>query len=213
MTRVLVADDQPLIRSALVALIRQCDDLEVVGEAVNGQDALDRTKLLRPNVVVMDIRMPVLDGLAATALIREHRPTTSILVLTTYELDEYVFEAVRAGASGFLLKDGSAEDLVAAIRCCAAGEAVMAPAALRRLFSEFARHPRPEKEAVALIASLTAREHEVLRLMADGRPNEDIAAALNVTLPTVKSHVGAVLQKLGVRDRTQATVVAFRGGL
>lgn len=213
MTTVLVADDQPLIRSALVALISTADGIQVVAEAGDGREALRLAVRHEPDVVVMDVRMPVMDGLAATGLIRAQLPCTSVLVLTTYDLDDYVFAAIRAGASGFLLKDGDGDDLVRAIRRCAAGEAVMAPGSLRRLFDEFARGRAPDEDAVRLVAGLSEREHEVLEHLAAGATNDEIAAALVIARPTVKTHVASVLAKLGVRDRTQAAVVAHRAGL
>jgi DNA-binding NarL/FixJ family response regulator len=213
MIRVLVADDQPMIRSALSALIAAAPDIDVVGEAADGRAAVDAARRLVPDVVLMDVRMPNMNGLTATACIRAEQPQIAVLVLTTYELDEYVFEAIRSGASGLLLKDGDADELVRAIRSCANGDAVMAPGPLRRLLDEFARHPRPDPTAAALIDTLTPRELEVLGHITAGLSNEQIAHALIVSKATVKSHVGAVLTKLGARDRTQATVIAHRAGM
>jgi DNA-binding NarL/FixJ family response regulator len=211
--RVLLADDQSLIRSALRALIETADDLEVVAEAADGRAAVEAARAHRPDVVVMDIRMPRLDGLEATRMIRASLPQTHVVVLTTYDLDEYVFRAIRAGASGFLLKDGDAEDLRRAIRACVQDEAVMAPASLRRLLDEFARTPRADAEAAAAVERLSDREREVLTRIAAGLSNDEIAAEMFISITTVKTHVGGVLAKLGARDRTQAAVTAYRSGL
>jgi DNA-binding NarL/FixJ family response regulator len=211
--RVVVADDQSIVRRALVALVSMDDDIEVVGEAADGRDAVALTTRYRPDVVLMDVRMPVLDGIEATRRIRSEVPGTAVLVLTTYDLDEYVFNAIRAGASGFLLKDGDGDDLVDAVRRSAAGDAVMDPGALRRLLLEFARGPAPDAGAVQLVHRLSSREREVLGMIARGASNDEIAEGLCIARPTVKTHVGALLAKLEVRDRTQAAVVAHRAGL
>jgi DNA-binding NarL/FixJ family response regulator len=213
MTRVLVVDDQPLIRSAMRALLEDVEHIEVVGEAGDGRTAIEETRRTNPDVVLMDVRMPVLDGLAATRRIREELPATQVIVLTTYDLDDYVFEAIRAGAAGFFLKDGDADDLVRGIRAVASGEALMAPSSLRRLLGEFAAAPTADPEAAAAIGRLTDREREVLRLLAAGLANAEIADRLYLGVGTVKTHVSSVLAKLGVRDRTQAVVVAYQGGL
>lgn len=213
MIRVVVADDQSVVRAALVALVSTDPDIEVVGSAANGQEAVALAVRYRPDVVLMDVRMPVMDGIEATRRIRGEVPDAAVLVLTTYDLDEYVFNAIRAGASGYLLKDGDGDDLVDAIRRSAAGDAVMDPGALRRLLLEFARGPAPDAAAAAQVELLSSREREVLALIAQGATNEDIAARLYISRPTVKTHVGAVLTKLDVRDRTQAAVVAHRAGL
>jgi DNA-binding NarL/FixJ family response regulator len=211
--RVVVADDQSVVRSALVALVSTDDDIEVVGKAANGQEAVALTTRYRPDVVLMDVRMPVMDGIEATRRIRAQVPCAAVLVLTTYDLDEYVFNAIRAGASGYLLKDGDGDDLVDAIRRSAAGDAVMDPGVLRRLLLEFARGPAPDAGAIELMHRLSSREREVLALIAVGATNDDIAAQLCISRPTVKTHVGALLTKLEVRDRTQAAVIAHRAGL
>jgi DNA-binding NarL/FixJ family response regulator len=211
--RVVVADDQSVVRTALAALVSTAEDIEVVGQAAHGRDAVSLATRYRPDVVLMDLRMPVLDGIEATRQIRATLPGTSVLVLTTYDLDEYVFSAIRAGASGFLLKDGDVDDLVGAIRRCARGESVMDTGALRRLLDEFARGPAPDTRVTLVVGRLSAREREVLQLIARGATNDDIATALCIALPTVKSHVGALLSKLDVRDRTQAAVLAHRAGL
>lgn len=213
MIRVVVADDQSVVREALVALVSVDDDIEVVGKAAHGEEAVSSAIRHRPDVVLMDLRMPVMDGIEATRLIRARVPDTAVLVLTTYAQDEYVFNAIRAGASGYLLKDGDGGDLVEAIRRSAAGDAVMDPGALRRLLDEFARGPAPDTHAVELVQRLSAREREVLGLIASGATNHDIATLLTIALPTVKTHVGSLLAKLDVVDRTQAAVVAHRAGL
>jgi DNA-binding NarL/FixJ family response regulator len=197
----------------LAELVSSAVDIEVVAQAADGREAFVLAQRYRPDVVLMDVRMPIMDGIEATKAIRDTVPATSVLVLTTYDLDEYVFNAVRAGASGFLLKDGDGDDLIGAIRRCSEGEAVMDTGALRRLLHEFTRGPSQDNAAATLIAGLSSREREVLDHIATGATNDEIAAALFIALPTVKTHVGAVLTKLGVRDRTQAAVVAHRAGL
>jgi DNA-binding NarL/FixJ family response regulator len=211
--RVVVADDQSIVRSALVALVSTDEAIEVVGSAANGREAVALATRYQPDVVLMDVRMPVMDGIEATRRIRSEVPGTAVLVLTTYDLDEYVFNAIRAGASGYLLKDGDGDDLVDAIRRSAAGDAVMDPGALRRLLAEFARRPAPDAQASELVHRLSSREREVLELIARGATNDDIAARLSIARPTVKTHVGALLAKLQVHDRTQAAVIAHRAGL
>lgn len=213
MTRVVVVDDQALIRTALTTLIEAADDLTVVAEAGDGEAAVSAVRAHRPDVVVLDIRMPRMDGIEATRRIRELDPGVAVIVLTTYGLDEYVFQAVRCGAAGFLLKDGDADELIRGIRLAAAGESIMSPVALRALLDEFARAPQPDPSAVAALGVLSQREREVLQHMATGLSNDDIARAMFLSVATVKSHVGGVLTKLGVRDRTQAVVTAYRAGL
>ena len=213
--RVVVADDQTLVRAGFRVLVDSAPDLEVVGEAGDGLEAVELTRSARPDVVLMDIRMPRLDGLEATR--RLAGPGTAdpvrVLILTTFDLDEYVFEALRAGASGFLLKDLPREDLVAAVRVVAAGEALLAPRVTRRLIEEFARRPAGAEPDPAALASLTAREREALELMARGLSNAEMAASLYVSEHTVKTHVGNVLAKLGLRDRIQAVILAYEVGL
>jgi DNA-binding NarL/FixJ family response regulator len=211
--RVLIADDQALIRSALRALLEDVEDIEVVAEAPDGDAAVTSAARHRPDVVVMDIRMPRTDGLAATRRIRAEQPGTAVIVLTTYDLDEYVFDAVRAGAAGFLLKDGDADDLVRAIRAAAGGDALVAPSPLRRLLEEFTRAPSADPVARRAVDRLTDRERQVLLQLATGRSNDEIAADMHLTVATVKTHVGSVLAKLDVRDRTQAVVLAYEAGL
>ena len=214
MIRVVVADDQAAVRAGFAALIAAEDEMEVVGEAAEGRAAVDLARRLRPHVVVMDIRMPRLDGLEATRLICDD-PTlidTRVLVLTTFDLDEYVYTALRAGASGFLLKDAGPAELLHAIRVVAAGAALLAPAVTRRLISEFAA--RPDGRSVpAELRKLTEREHEVLRLVAAGLSNEQIAARLVISALTAKTHVSRILRKLHCRDRAQLVTLAYETGL
>jgi DNA-binding NarL/FixJ family response regulator len=213
--RVLVVDDQGLVRAGFRMILEAQPDVEVVGEAVDGLEAVEAARRLRPDVVLMDIRMPRLDGLEATR--RLAGPGASnpvkVLILTTFDLDEYVYEALRAGASGFLLKDVRREDLVAAVRVVAAGEALLAPSITKRLIGEFARRPRPVHAAPAALEALTAREREVLGLMCRGHSNAEIASELVISEQTVKTHVGNVLAKLGLRDRIHAVILAYEVGL
>ena len=211
--RVLIVDDQPLIRAALRALLDTSPDITVAGDAGDGNAALAAVEALSPDVVLMDIRMPGLDGVEATRRIRQRHPDTAVVVLTTFQLDEYVFGAVTAGAAGFLLKDGDADDLVRGIRAAAAGEALMHPAALRRLLDEFTRRPAADARAADALAALTPREREVLLLAAGGSTNAEIAAALHISEGTVKTHIGSILTKTSSRDRVQAVITAYRGGL
>jgi DNA-binding NarL/FixJ family response regulator len=213
-TRVLVVDDQALLRTAFSSLIDAEDDLEVVGEAVDGRDAVEQASRLSPDVVVMDVRMPVMDGIEATRQITSFdtaRPAR-VLILTTFDLDEYVFEALRAGASGFALKSRPLEELLTAIRVIAAGEALLAPSVTRRLIARFADRVAPAR-APRELDSLTEREREVLALVARGLSNAELAEALHVSVPTAKTHVSRVLTKLGARDRTQLVVIAYESGV
>jgi len=207
--KVLIADDQALVRTGFRKILESEPDLEVVGEAGDGGEAVEAALLLRPDVVLMDIRMPRLDGLEAT---RRLAGKTRVLVLTTFDLNEYVYEALRAGASGFLLKDAPADQLVTAIRVVAAGEALLAPSITRRLIEEFARRP-PSDARPAELEALSPRELEVLRLVARGLSNAEIASELYVGDATVKTHVSRILQKLALRDRVQAVVLAYESGL
>ncbi|HEY7222586.1 MAG TPA: response regulator transcription factor [Micromonosporaceae bacterium] len=212
--RLLLADDQPLLRTGFRMVLSAEPDLDVVGEAGDGVQALDLARRLLPDVVLMDIRMPGMDGVAATRAIVAARLPVRVLVLTTFDLDEYVVGALRAGASGFLAKDVPAEDLVAAIRTVAGGDAVVAPRILRRLLDRFASAlPDPDAAAPRGLDQLTDREREVLVQMAHGLSNGEIAATLSVSETTVKTHVGHVLAKLGLRDRVQAVVMAYETGL
>jgi DNA-binding NarL/FixJ family response regulator len=211
--RVLVADDQALVRAGFVKLLEPELDLRVVGEAGDGSEAVEAAARTRPDVILMDIRMPRLDGIEATRRIRAGQGAARVLVLTTYDLDEYVFEALKAGASGFLLKDAPADQLVAGIRLVAAGDALLAPSVTKRLIEEFARRPTPPPEGPPELAELTAREREILTLMARGLTNSEIADDLVLGESTVKTHVGNILAKLGLRDRVQAVVLAYETGL
>jgi DNA-binding NarL/FixJ family response regulator len=212
--RVLIADDQALVRSGFRKLLEAEPGIEVVAEAADGLEAIEKARLNRPHVVLMDIRMPRLDGLQAAArIVAATSPSPRILMLTTYDLDEYIFEALKAGASGFLLKDSPAEELVAAIHVVAAGEALLAPSVTRRLIEAFISVPRVSPEAKVQLDGLTARETEVLHLLARGLSNAEIAAELYLGEATVKSHVGSLLMKLGLRDRVQAVVLAYESGL
>jgi DNA-binding NarL/FixJ family response regulator len=211
--RVLVVDDQALVRAGFVKLLEPEDDLRVVGEAADGAEAVEAAIRVHPDVVLMDIRMPRLDGIEATRRIRAARNAARVLVLTTYDLDEYVFDALKAGASGFLLKDAPADQLIAGIRVVAAGDALLAPAVTKRLIEEFARRPTPPPGGPAELAELTTREREILTLMARGLTNSEIAGELVLGESTVKTHVGNVLSKLGLRDRVQAVVLAYETGL
>jgi DNA-binding NarL/FixJ family response regulator len=236
--RVLVVDDQVMIRDGLATLLSAAPDIEVVGLAGDGWAAVELSRQLSPDVVVMDVRMPVLDGLAATAQIvgpqkpfaglaacgdtpaagarpdpNPGPPKPRVLILTTFDVDEYVYEALSAGASGFLLKDASGGDLIAAVRVVAAGDALLAPSVTRRLIGDFARRRRHERPSPQVLATLTPRELDVLRLVARGLSNAEIAGELTLAEQTVKTHVGNMLTKLGLRDRTQAVVYAYENGL
>jgi DNA-binding NarL/FixJ family response regulator len=216
-TRVLVVDDEALLRTAFSSLIDAEDDLVVVGDAADGRQAVEKATRLRPDVVVMDVRMPVMDGIEATRQITGDQITGDqgtggprVLILTTFDLDEYVFDALRAGASGFALKSRPLEELLSAIRTVAAGEALLAPSVTRRLIAHFARRAPARSPA---LAELTEREREVLALVARGLSNAELAETLHVSLPTVKTHVSRILTKLGARDRTQLVVLAYESGL
>jgi DNA-binding NarL/FixJ family response regulator len=215
--RLLLADDQAMVRQGFGALLNAQDGMLVVGEATNGEDAVRACRELRPDLILMDVRMPVMDGLEATRRVMSPpggagwRPR--VLMLTTFDLDDYVYEALRAGASGFLLKDATADDLVAAVRIVAAGEALLAPTVTRRLIEEFARQPRRDRPRPDQLAGLTARELEVARLIARGLSNGEIADTLVLAEQTVKTHVGRILAKLNLRDRAQVVVAAYESGL
>jgi len=213
--RVLIVDDQELVRTGFRLFLETQPGLAVVGEAGDGEEAIQRVRELRPDVVLMDIRMPTMDGVEATAKLTSGaiEPAPRVLVLTTFDLDEYVFGALRAGAAGFLLKDAPRERLIEAIRVVHSGEALLSPSITRRLIEDFATRSDPIKPAAAVLAELTPREREVLVLVAHGLSNAEIAARLVVTEATVKSHVGAVLLKLGLRDRVQAVVFAYEHGI
>jgi DNA-binding NarL/FixJ family response regulator len=212
---VVIAEDQALLRGAFRALIDSCPDLTVVGEAGTGAEAADLARDAHPDVILMDIRMPRLDGIEATRLICAAPDTqrTRVVILTTFDLDEYVYAALRAGASGFLLKDTPPADLLNAIRVVAAGEALLAPSVTRRLISEFARRPRPERLAVPELARVTDREREVLTLIGHGLTNTEIAGHLHISLATARTHVSHLLTKLTARDRAQLVITAYETGL
>jgi DNA-binding NarL/FixJ family response regulator len=213
--RVLVVDDQELLRSAFRAVIDAEDDMEVVGEAADGAEAVRLASSTSPDVVVMDVRMPVMDGIEATRRITSARPDgpPRVLVLTTFDLDEFVFVALRAGASGFVLKSRPLGELLSGIRVLAAGEALLAPSVTRRLVAYFAQQAGPGPKRHCDLDQLTEREHQVLLLVARGFSNAELAEALYVSIPTAKTHVSRVLSKLGARDRAQLVVIAYESGL
>ncbi|MDF5751611.1 response regulator transcription factor [Spongiactinospora sp. TRM90649] len=213
--RIVVVDDHELVRAGFHMILDAQPDMEVVAEASDGAQAVEMATRLRPDVVLMDIRMPRMDGLEATRRLAgpDVRDPVKVLVLTTFDLDDHVYEALRAGASGFLLKDLRRDDLVNAVRVVAAGDALLAPSITRRLIGEFARPPRPEERPTPELGGLTAREREVLSLMARGRSNAEIAAGLVIGEETVKTHVSNVLAKLHLRDRVHAVILAYEIGL
>ncbi|MFE3825954.1 response regulator [Streptomyces sp. NPDC059092] len=212
--RVLIVDDQVMVREGFSVLLNAMPDIEVIGEAVNGHEAVRQVAVLRPDVVLMDIRMPELNGIEATREIVAADATAKVLILTTFDLDEYVYQALRAGASGFLLKDASARQLADGVRVVAAGEALLAPTVTRRLITEFSKlSDTPRGPAMARIGDLTERETEVLVLIAQGLSNAEIAEHLVVAESTIKTHVSRILVKLGLRDRTQAAVFAYEARL
>jgi DNA-binding NarL/FixJ family response regulator len=215
-TRCLIADDQAMVREGFAAVLTAQPGLQVVGQAANGADAVSQARQLVPDVVLMDVRMPVMDGLQATREILhgvagQERPR--VLMLTTFDLDDYVYEALRAGASGFLLKDATAAELVNAVRVVAAGEALLAPSVTRRLIADFARRPRQDPAPAPALGALTQRETAVLRLIARGLSNAEISDTLVIAEQTTKTYVGRILAKLNLRDRAQAVVVAYETGL
>ncbi|MGW7436331.1 response regulator [Streptomyces sp. NPDC054849] len=212
--KVMIADDQMMVRQGFTVLLNAQPDIEVVGQAVDGADAVSKVAELAPDVVLMDIRMPGMGGIEATSVITNGPDTTvKVLVLTTFDLDEYVYEALRAGASGFLLKDASADQLAEAVRVVAAGEALLSPNITKRLITEFSRLGAPRAPSRARIDELTERETEVLSLIAQGLSNAEISEHLVLAEQTVKTHVSRILVKLGLRDRTQAAVFAYETGL
>ncbi|WP_194823967.1 response regulator transcription factor [Nocardia sp. XZ_19_231] len=210
--RVLVVDDQELFRTGFRLILESEPDIEVVGEACDGVEAVTAARRLTPDVVVMDVRMPRLDGVAATARICAET-AAKVLVLTMFDIDEYVYAALRAGASGFLLKDARRAELIGGVRVVAAGDALLAPSVTRRLIAEVTARASPHPEASAQLATLTPRERDILRELAAGRSNTELAARLVVTEHTVKTHVSSVLSKLGLRDRAQAVVFAYESGM
>ena len=209
-TRVLIVDDQPLMRAGFKSVLEASGQVDVVGEAATGAEAIEQARRLDPDVVLMDVRMPDMDGIEAT----RRMPRQKVLILTTFGLDEYIIEALRAGASGFLLKDAPVEELLSAVRAVAAGDAQLSPAVTKRLLDQVARRlPAAVDRDDALLEELTARELEVLRLLAVGMSNAEIGEALVVSEATVKTHVSSVLGKLGLRDRVQAVIYAYENGL
>ncbi|MEV4616262.1 response regulator transcription factor [Kitasatospora sp. NPDC049258] len=216
--RVLIVDDQAMVRAGFAALLNAQSDIDVVGDAADGKQALEASGRTHPDVVLMDVRMPEMDGLEAARRLLDpppgvvHRP--KVLMLTTFDVDDYVYEALRAGASGFLLKDAPPADLIAAVRVVAAGDALLAPSVTRRLIEDFARtRPAPRRDRALRLNGLTPRETEVLELIARGLSNQEIAGRLVVAEQTVKTHIGRVLAKLDLRDRAQAVVLAYESGL
>ena len=212
MIRVLVVDDQPLVRSGFRMILEERDDLELVGEAQDGEQAVALARELDPDVILMDVRMPNLDGVEATRRLVDANTRARVLILTTFDLDEYVYAAIRAGASGFLLKDVEPADLVDAIRVVAAGNSLFGPAATQRLVAHFAQQRDPGTPT-RVLDDLTEREREILQLIATGLSNAELAERLHLSETTVKTHVSAVLRKLGVRDRVQAVIAAYDAGL
>ncbi len=213
--RVLIADDQALLRAGFRMILEAEPDMEVAGEAVDGLDAIEKVRELQPDVVLMDVRMPEVDGIEATRrLVQDERVQAKVVMLTTFDMDEYVYEALRAGASGFLLKDVPPEQLVAGIHAVASGDALLAPSVTRRVIEEFVRRPPDSiRQAPPELGELTEREREVLQLVARGLSNAEIAKELFVSDTTVKTHVGRILMKLGLRDRVQTVVFAYESGL
>ncbi|MFI6767979.1 response regulator [Streptomyces sp. NPDC050355] len=217
-TRVIIVDDQAMVRAGFAALLAAQSDIDVVGDAPDGAQGVELSRRTHPDVVLMDVRMPEMDGLEAARRLLDppigvtHRP--KVLMLTTFDVDDYVYEALRAGASGFLLKDAPPADLISAVRVVAAGEALLAPSVTRRLIADFARRPVPRKDRASLrLNGLTPRETEVLELIARGLSNQEIAEALILAEQTVKTHIGRVLAKLELRDRAQAVIFAYESGL
>ena len=214
MTRVMVVDDQALVRAGFAAILDSEDDLTVVAEVEDGADALAAARESRPDVVLMDIRMPRVDGIAATRELLERGPAgLKVLMLTTFDLDEYLYEAMKAGASGFLLKDAPRAQLLAAVRAVAAGDAALSPSLVRRLVDNYVQSPPPGSRPPASIDALTARESEVLALLARGMSNAELAEALFLSEATVRTHITHIFEKLGCRDRVQAVVLAYESGL
>jgi DNA-binding NarL/FixJ family response regulator len=213
MTRVLIADDDDLMRAGLVELLAVDATIDIVGEAATGREAVERARMLAPDVVLMDVRMPDLDGIAATRELARVAPAARVLILTTFEQDDYVFDGLRAGASGFLLKRTRPEELIAAVHLVAAGDSLLSPSVTRRVIDRVAQQPMPDLTDHAKLDQLTAREREVLELIARGLSNREIASALVVEESTIRTHVKRVLGKLDLRDRVQAVIYAYESGL
>ncbi|MBA3739893.1 MAG: response regulator transcription factor [Chloroflexi bacterium] len=213
MTRVLVADDEHLMRAGLIELLTTDPEIEIVGQASTGREAVELARRLAPDVVLMDVRMPDLDGIAATRELSRTSPSVKVLMLTTFEQDDYVFGALRAGASGFLLKRTRPEDLIAAVHAIAAGDSLLSPSVTRRVIDRMAQQPTPELAGQAKLEALTPRERDVLELIARGLSNREIAAALVVEESTIRTHVKRILAKLDLRDRVQAVIFAYETGV
>ncbi len=213
MTRVLIADDDDLMRAGLAELLAADPGIEIVGEASTGREAVERARRLAPDVVLMDVRMPDLDGIGATRELASAMPDTRVLILTTFEEDDYIFGALRAGASGFLLKRTRPEELIAAVHAVATGDSLLSPSVTRRVIDRMAQQPTPELADQAKLGELTPREREVLELIARGLSNREIAAALTVEESTIRTHVKRLLMKLGLRDRVQAVMFAYETGM
>jgi DNA-binding NarL/FixJ family response regulator len=213
MTRILIADDDDLMRAGLVELLSGEESIEIVGQARTGREAVDRTRKLKPDVVLMDVRMPDMDGIAATAELGRAAPDARVLILTTFEQEDYIFGALRAGASGFLLKRTPPEELIAGVRTVALGESLLSPSVTRRVIDRMAQQPTPDLSNQAKLGELTAREREVLGLVAAGLSNREIAAELVIEEATVRSHIRRILMKLGLRDRVQVVIFAYETGL
>jgi DNA-binding NarL/FixJ family response regulator len=212
-TRVLIADDDDLMRAGLAELLTADPAIEIVGQASTGRQAIERARRLTPDVVLMDVRMPDLDGIAATRELSRTAPSTRVLIVTTFEQDDYIFGALRAGASGFLLKRTRPEELIAAVHTIAAGDSLLSPSVTRRVIDRMAQQPTPDLADRARLETLTPREHDVLELIARGLSNREIAAALVVEESTVRTHVKRILMKLNLRDRVQAVILAYETGL
>lgn len=212
MTRVLIADDDHLMRAGLIELLTSDPEIEIIGEASTGREAVERSRRLAPDVVLMDVRMPDLDGIGATRELSRAAPNARVLILTTFEQDDYIFGSLRAGASGFLLKRTRPEDLIAAVRTVASGDALLSPSVTRRVIERMAQQPTPELGDQAKLDDLTPREREVLELIARGLSNREIAAALVVEESTIRTHVKHILMKLDLRDRVQAVIFAYETG-
>lgn len=213
MTRVLIADDDDLMRAGLIELLTADREIDIVGQAATGREAVERARVLAPDVVLMDVRMPDLDGIGATRELSRAAPDSRVIILTTFEQDDYVFGALRAGASGFLLKRTRPEDLISAVHTVAAGDSLLSPSVTRRVINRMAQQPAPDMRDNGRLAALTRREREVLQLIARGLSNREIASALVVQESTIRTHVKRILMKLGLRDRVQAVIFAYETGL
>ena len=213
MTRVVIADDDDLMRAGLVELLSGEPDIEIAGQARTGREAIERARRLKPDVVLMDVRMPDLDGIAATAELATAAPDAKVVILTTFEQDDYIFGALRAGASGFLLKRTRPEELIAAVRTVAAGDSLLSPSVTRRVIDRMAKQPTPDLSDQAKLDELTPREREVLELLAGGLSNREIAGELVIEEATVRSHIRRILMKLGLRDRVQVVIFAYEIGV